>query len=57
MAAIWALLLIGCIMLPCATGLVEAIDYNIFHRHASRSEILIVWAPSTLLFWTSIFIG
>lgn len=47
-------LLIGSLMLPFATGSVEAINYNIFHRHASPSLVFAVWLVATLLFWLAL---
>lgn len=47
-------LLIGSLMLPFATGSAEAINYNIFHRHASPSLVFAVWLVATLLFWLAL---
>lgn len=54
MTEIFLLLLIGSLMLPFATGSVEAINYNIFHRHASPNLVFIVWIIATLLFWLAL---
>lgn len=51
MAEVFLLLFIGGFMLPCVTGSVEAINYNIFHRHASRSFVFAVWISTTVLSW------
>lgn len=48
---VFLLLMIGSLMLPFANGSVEAINYNIFHRHASRSMIFAVWISATILSW------
>jgi hypothetical protein len=54
MTEVFALLLIGSFTLPFAKGSVEAINHNIFGRHASPNLIFIVWLVVTLLFWYSI---
>jgi hypothetical protein len=54
MAEIFALLLVGSILLPFAKGSVEAINDNIFGRHASTNLILAIWIAVTLCFWYSI---
>ena len=54
MAEVFALLLIGSFTLPFAKGSVEAINYNIFQRHASPKLIIAVWIIITLLFWLGI---
>jgi spore maturation protein SpmA len=54
MAELFALLLVGSIMLPFAKSSVEVINYNIFGRHASNHQILFVWLIATLCFWYGI---
>lgn len=54
MAEIFLLLMIGSLMLPFATGSVEAINYNIFHRHASPSLVFAVWISATVLSWLAL---
>ena len=54
MNEVFLLLMIGSLMLPFATGSVEAINYNIFHRHASRSLVFAVWISATVLSWLAL---
>lgn len=54
MAEVFLLLFIGGFMLPCVTGSVEAINYNIFHRHASAGLVFTVWISATVLSWLAL---
>ena len=54
MNEVFLLLMIASFMLPCATGSVEAINHNIFHRHASRSLVFAVWISATVLAWLAL---
>jgi len=54
MAELFALLLVGSIMLPFAKGSVEVINYNIFGRHASNNLVFLVWLVATFCFWYNI---
>ncbi len=56
MGEFWALVLIASVMLPCAKRFVEAITYTIFclDRPASASEIVLIWLPTTLIFWAGL---